>query len=159
LDGYGAIFLDLSEPSLAYTLPPERFEQEDPIVTWIDKENDVRKPVPCVSALGLEFVLRNTDWPGHNALWTGFAGAVSAPAPRGIARHLRAAFPSHTRLGDLDIFEARNLLVVLGPDSFAYTSEPRLYAAARHPLTRAELPECLRRNFGKFVLPFGIFRE
>lgn len=150
MDGYGLVFLNLSEPPFIYFLAEDVLGQDDPPVNWVNAEDpESTGRLPSLSRFGVEYALRETGGAGAMIHWPGFAGAAQcAKVPNRLVADLETAVTVRAHLDGMTIFETRDLLAVLGQNSFYPESDANdLFIAARKPLTRAKLPPCLRQNF------------
>jgi uncharacterized protein (TIGR02996 family) len=78
----------------------------------------------------------------------GFGADVRAAAElTTLTRQLTKAFPSHAQFDDLSVFEATNVIVLLGPSRYG-DNEPHLMVEVWKPILRQHLPaflwECIR---------------
>jgi hypothetical protein len=96
---------------------------------------DEANPVAdTVSAWVLQYAIGYTHAPGG-----GFRVDIAKPAK--LIRDLTAAFPIRTSLGDLELFEAENILVRLAPSES--TSGKQVAVEVAKPLPREAIPSFL----------------
>lgn len=155
MTGIGRALLSLQCGRQGFFVENEHWATADPPVrSWNYAEFGVG--LPSLSGLVIQYLL----WEVVGELdEVENAGIVSfRSVPKRLPKALAAACPVHTRFDAVEIFEARDLIAIYGPNPFSSEDEPRLRVVVRKTLTRDDLPACLRQSF-RTHKPFvwGIF--
>jgi uncharacterized protein (TIGR02996 family) len=141
---WGLQILDFYQGRHVFFVKDDDWSTDDPIVHWTEY-GDTWGTFPSVSSLALRYVLSLTGNSDATATAAGYAHF--GDYPKRIGKSLQNEGLAHSQFDDLEIFESRNLIATIGPD---WTGRPSLWVTARKPLTRKDLPPCLRQDFRRY---------
>jgi hypothetical protein len=133
------------EGDVYWAVKDENLIADDPAVEmyYLDYDNDER------------FVHGGTEWPtitsfvlGHMAHYLNGAGGgclVSVEATDGLITELNNSFAVHSQLGNIQIFEKQDVIVLLVPNSFE-RNDHHMFVEVFRPMPLSEIPECILKH-------------
>ncbi len=137
--GDGILFLDLSEPDLAYSVAKKNVHQPDPVVDWVDKVYETRGTIPHVTSFAFQYLFTLIDLISADV--GGFVAKIESQ--KALTSQLEKVFPVHSKFDNIQIFERPNMIALLGSDPFSGGSETVIRVEVCKPVPRAYIPDFL----------------